>query len=409
VPRREARDITTEIAIIGGGLVGLAAGLALAGLGFATTVVERRRGKAQDDGRTTALLAPAVAFLDRLGVWETAALEATPLERLVLVNCLKGETPADGRSAAFAAGEIGRSAFGWNVANHRLLAGLEAAAEATPNLVRHTGESLEAAGFDASGARLTLTSGRKLRAELAVAADGARSRLREEAGIAAPERDHGQTAIATRFAHSRPHDNTSFELHRPGGPLTTVPLPGRWSSLVWSNGEAVTAELMAGDDAAFAAALGERLSPYLGEIGAVARRHTFPLVTRLAERLTGPHLVVIGEAAHVLSPIGAQGLNLSLRDVEVLRAVMGEALTRGLSPGDPRPLEAYARRRRFDTAARVRGIDLLARSAATAFPPVRLARELGFALVDGVAPLKQSLMHLLMHPLEPPRSLDRLF
>jgi 2-octaprenyl-6-methoxyphenol hydroxylase len=217
--------------------------------------------------------------------------------------------------------------------------------------------------------------------------------VRETAAIATTERNRGQTAIVCRFAHSRPHRNVSTELHRKGGPFTMVPLPGRNSSLVWVDTDERSTERLGLDDARFLAAMAEHAEPWLGAVSDVSVRHAYPIRARLAKALTAPRRALVGEAAHVMSPLGAQGLNLSLRDVATLAGLLA---SHDGDPGDDDLLDAYASARSTDVKARFWGVDTLNYLVKGSLPPFRQASSLAFGLLDRLPPARKLLMQGLM-------------
>ncbi len=384
-----------EIAVVGAGITGLAMALALARGGvevalLAAGPLPSGQGQAAD-GRTATLLLPAIDLLTRLGVFDPVGLGAEPLYRLRIVG---GGRPgaAEGTALTFDAAELGHDAFGWNVPNATLTTRLARAVARTANITVHAGAVLE--GVTEDEGRLLLDAREKrLAARLVIGADGRNSVVRETAGIATTERDHGQTAIVCRFAHTRQHRNISTELHRKGGPFTMVPLPGRNSSLVWVDRTDRSETRLHLDDEAFKAAMAPLAEPWLGAIGEVSARHAFPIRARLARELTASRRALVGEAAHVMSPLGAQGLNLSLRDVATLAGLLA---SHSRDPGDPALLRAYAEARATDIKTRFWGIDTLNHLVMRSLPPFRLASSLALGLLDRLPPARRALMQALM-------------
>lgn len=382
-----------EIVVVGAGITGMAMALALARAGRPVTLLAAGPLPTADasrpaDGRTAALLQPAIDLLRRLGVFDPAALGAEPLFRLRIVNQADPEAP----SLTFDAAEIGLEAFGWNIPNATLAARLAAAVRGQP-LVTVLDRAPLAAVVETRD-RLELRAGpERLAARLVIGADGRDSVVRETAAIGVVDKDRGQTAIVCRFAHARPHRNVSTELHRKGGPFTMVPLPGRNSSLVWVDTDARSAARLALDDAGFRHAMAELALPWLGAIGAVSVRHAYPIRARLAKALTAPRRALVGEAAHVMSPLGAQGLNLSLRDVDTLADLL--ARHEG-DPGADTLLAAYAAARDSDVKTRFWGVDTLNMLVKSSLPPFRRASSLALGLLDHLPPARRVLMQGLM-------------
>jgi 2-octaprenyl-6-methoxyphenol hydroxylase len=382
-----------EIAVVGAGITGMAMTLALAKAGLPVTLVAAGPLPQADtappaDGRTAALLQPAVALLTRLAVFDPQRLGAEPLYRLRIVNLADHAAP----SITFDAAEIGLDAFGWNIPNGALAARLAAVVAKEPRITVHDRAPL--GSVVETRDRLLLRAGQEvIAARLVIGADGRDSVVRDTAAIGMTDRDRGQTAIVCRFSHQKPHRNISTELHKKGGPFTMVPLPGRNSSLVWVDTDANSAERIALGDAAFRAAMAEHATPWLGAILGVSIRHAYPIRARLAKSITAPRRALVGEAAHVMSPLGAQGLNLSLRDV----ATLADHLARHQGdPGADTLLETYAAARATDVRLRFWGVDSLNMLVKGSSLPFRQASSLAFGLLDRLPPARRALMHGLM-------------
>ena len=292
----------------------------------------------------------------------------------------------------FRASELGLESFGANIANPILLAGLGMAAERAARLVRVETAGVTSLAPGPTSVRLQLAEGGVVEAALAVAADGRNSIVRKAAGIAADTWAYPQAALVTSFRHSRPHGGVVNELHRDAGPLTSVPLPGDASALVWVEEPAAARQLAGRDDRAFAALLEERLQGVLGAVSDLAPRGLHPLIGLRARSMTGPRVALVGEAAHVVPPVGAQGLNIGLRDAAELADCAAAAKAGGGEIGGPGVLAAYERARRWDVLGRSLSIDLLNRSLLADLLPVDMLRGLAAHLAAAFAPLR----HLLM-------------
>lgn len=388
--------MTADCVVIGTGAAGLAASLALSGEGLTTLAIGPAisAGTARDP-RTTAVFLGSVALLRHLGVWRHLEPLAAPLVGLRLIDDTGGLLRAP--EVLFRAQELGLTAFGYNVENSTLLQCLYERACTLPNLRLAPGEVSTVAITD-DHVDVTLAHGASVRARVVVGADGRRSLTRTSAGIATHDWAYPQSAIAARFDHSRAHGGISTEFHRSTGPLTTVPLPGNSSSLVWVENPAETARLMELPPDRFARELEYRLQGLLGTISNVGARAAFPLSGLSAERMTGNRVALIGEAAHVLPPIGAQGLNLGFRDAATLAEVLGDARVAGEDPGCASRLAEYARRRNADVVSRSIAVDLLNRSLISDLLPLHLLRSAGLHMLEITPWLRRLVMQEGMQP-----------
>jgi 2-octaprenyl-6-methoxyphenol hydroxylase len=231
-----------------------------------------------------------------------------------------------------------------------------------------------------------------VRVQLAIGADGARSICRTAAGIRTRRRAYPQTALTLNLAHARTHDDTSTEFHTEEGPFTLVPLPGRRSSVVCVVAPAQCAELAAMDDAPLAAEIERRAHSLLGTMTVESSRGEFPLAVESADAFARDRIVLVGEAAHVVPPIGAQGLNLGIRDAAIIAEIVADAHRQGEDVGSPDVMRRYEEERRADIAIRTLAVDLLNRSLLADFMPVHGARGLSLYLVDRIGPLRRALM-----------------
>ncbi|MFC6390381.1 UbiH/UbiF family hydroxylase [Methylorubrum zatmanii] len=377
-----------EVAVVGAGAAGLAAALALARDGVATALVGRHGPPA--DGRTVALLDGSVRFLAVLGVWPELAPHAAPLAELQIVD----DTGSLFRPppARFSAAEIGLEAFGWNVENTRLATTLRAHARTTPGLTLFEADS---AGLrhGSEAALLDLEDGRSLEAQLVVGADGGRSPLRTAAGLQTRTWSYPQAALTTLLAHERPHRDISTEFHTRTGPFTLVPLPGgHRSSLVWVTAEPAAKRLSGLDDRALAAAVEHQARSMLGSMRIDGPRGLVPMRGLSVARPVAPRLALIGEAAHVFPPIGAQGLNLGLRDAAALRDAVFSAREANRDPGAPASLAGFGRTRGMDARLRGAAVDMLNRSLLTDLLPVDALRGLGLMALTAIPPLRRAVM-----------------
>src|ERR1700726_1307763 len=304
---------SVEVMIVGGGPVGLTAAIALAGAGVETALVAKPSGA--PDNRTTALLASSVTALDTLGVWQRCRDDAAPLRVMRIIDDTKRLLRAP--EVHFAASEIGLDAFGHNIENRFLLAALDACARALISLTFVEDEA-QAVAIEDTCVTVTLKHGDPLTARLAVGADGRRSLCRQAAGIATHGQRYRQTALAFNLGHRRPHQDSSTEFHTQTGPFTLVPLPGLRSSLVLVVDPAEAARIAALPEGELAGEIERRSHSILGRIQPEPGRGAFPLGIETARRFAVARVALVGEAAPRLPPIGAQGLNLGLRDAAAI-------------------------------------------------------------------------------------------
>ena len=376
-----------EIVVVGAGPAGLAAALALASTGAEVALVGLP--PPPEDNRTTALLGGSVTALETLGVWAALAGHASPLSTLRLIDDTGGLIQAP--QLEFRAAELGMEAFGWNVINRDLVAALKARLAIHPRLkVREV--KVEAVELTGDHAFVRPAEGDTLRARLVVAADGRHSIARAAAGITVSQHAYPQTAVTLNLLHTAHHGNASTEFHTRRGPFTLVPLPGDRSSLVCVTAPEDAEALMAMEDTALARELERRAHFVLGRFRVDGGRASWPLVAETPSRLAARRVALIGEAAHVVPPIGAQGLNLGLRDGAMLAELVAEARREGADVGGDELLRRYSEARRIDIMSRTLAIDTLNRSLMSPFLPLHAARGAALWLVDHLPFLRRLVM-----------------
>ncbi|HEV7326208.1 MAG TPA: UbiH/UbiF family hydroxylase [Bosea sp. (in: a-proteobacteria)] len=372
-----------DIAIVGAGAVGLAAALTLAATG--REVVLFGQASAPRDGRTVALLDGSWRLLEALGLTEALDQVAAPLAVMRLVDdtgSLFRQPPVE-----FKAAELGLSAFGWNIENAALVEAMAAKAAAEPR-IRMIPQAVTEITAGTDSVRLAGGGFAPIEARLVVGADGRKSRVRDAAGIAARDWSYPQVALTAILSHRREHQDASTEFHTRSGPCTLVPMSGRRSSLVWLV-EPGEAERIAGlDDTAFARAVERRTHSILGAMTLSGPRGRVPMGGLSVDRFAAARMALIGEAAHVFPPIGAQGLNLGLRDVAALR----DAVAGVDDPGEEAALSAYDRSRQADVRLRTGAVDALNRTLLTDLLPADLMRGAGLLALSRIAPLRRLVM-----------------
>lgn len=381
---------TARILVAGSGPAGLIAALGFAEAGFAVTLA----GPAANgqDGRTTALMNPALKVLERLGVLAELKPKAAPLKVMRIVDATRRLVRSP--TVTFRATEIGEEQFGLNLPNNVLVPALARAVAAHAG-IEWRKSMVESWRLDAAHAHAVLADGSEISASLAVAADGRLSPAREAAGIAASVRSYPQAALVLNFSHRSDHAFTSTEFHTETGPFTQVPLPGNRSSLVWVVKPETATELAALDDATLSQRVEEQMQSMLGRVTVEPGRQVYPLSAASPGRFAQNRVALVGEAAHVFPPIGAQGLNLGIRDIDDL---IGIASENSSDPGSEKCLATYDTRRRPDILARSSAVNLLNRSLLSDMLPAQLARSAGLGVLGSFAPLRAFFMREGLRP-----------
>lgn len=398
---------TVDVLVSGGGIAGMIAAAAFGASGFKTLMVDPTPpvtvgDDAASDLRSTAFLRPARDLFARIGIWDALAPHATPLEALRVADTVTGEDGhAEIRSERqFEGGETGDEPFGWNFLNWVIRRELFAVLPSIPNCEMRYGTGFKSLLTRTDEALVTLTSGARLRAKLVIAADGRNSPVREAAGIGVKTTRYGQKSLAFTTFHENPHHNVSTEIYREGGPFTMVPLAdidGRHASaVVWMNRGPKAAELLTMDPAAFNAEMTERSAGLYGALELASHRAAFPIITQLAERLAAERVAVVAEAAHVLPPIGAQGLNTSLNDVTQL---LDLAVQNPDTLGGAQMLDTYARARHRDISTRAFVVDKFNRVVRSEDGMLGQIRQLGLKAVHDLKPVRMGVMKAGLGPL----------
>jgi 2-octaprenyl-6-methoxyphenol hydroxylase len=376
-----------DTVVVGGGPAGLAAAIALAQTGANIALIARRAP--YGDNRTTALLGASVDLLQQLEVWPRCVDEAAALRTMRLVDDTGRLIRAP--EVRFSSSEIGRDEFGYNIENRVLVIALEQRAAEFSNLTRLDDEAA-AITPDEVEIAIHTGAGTSLAARIVVGADGRRSLCREAAGIDVKRRELDQAALTFNIGHSRPHRNISTEFHTPQGPCVFVPLPGERCSVVWVTSHGEAERLMALSDDELSEAAERQSHSILGRVTVEPGRHLFPLAIEQVRQFAGHRIALIGEAAHVLPPIGAQGLNMGLRDAADIADIVRDAMRAGEDPGSPPVLKRYGSARRADVASRIFAIDMANRSLLSDFLPMQSLRAAGMHLLGSLGPLRRIAM-----------------
>ena len=373
----------TRAVVIGGGLVGLAAAVVVARSGLETVHVFP---KAPPDRRTSALMLPSVDFLRTSGLVPDPAAVGHPLTQIRIIDATNRLVRAP--ETLFDSAEIGLDAFGWNFANIRLAAAFDAARAGLANL-RSIETTLDGLALTPDGARLTLANGDTLAADLVIGADGKKSRVRDSAGFRLRETAFTQAALVCDLELERPIGGASIEFHYEKGPFTLVPPGGNRANLVWIDDRDVLRAAQESGPEKLAATFGQKSQHLFGRVTPVTPAFVFPLSTLTVDVAGRDGIVLAGESAHAFPPIGAQGLNLGLRDVADLAASVA-AVPPGTA-GFGRAVSAdYARRRAGDLARTGTVVDTLFRSLLADFLPAQAARATGLWALKLVPALRRN-------------------
>jgi 2-octaprenyl-6-methoxyphenol hydroxylase len=383
----------TDVLIAGGGFTGLTLAIALRqalGPAFAIAVADPTLGRSHaDDARASAIIAAARRLFETIGAWRSVAEQAQPILDMVVTDSRLNDAVRP-VFLSFAGDIEPGEPFAHMIENRHLVAALEAQAGELGIDLRATA----VASFSAQlqNVDVQFADGGALAVRLLVAADGARSTVREAAGIATHGWDYPQSAIVTTVGHERDHNGRAEEHFLPAGPFAILPLKGRRSSIVWTEEKREAERIVALPDAAFHDELEKRFKLHLGEINVVGARRVLPLGFFVARSFIAERIALAGDAAHVIHPIAGQGLNMGLKDIAALAEVIVDAARLGLDPGAATVLERYQRWRRFDTMTMGLATDGLNRLFSNRSDVLRLVRDVGLGMVDRLPGLKRLFM-----------------
>lgn len=386
--KNNEKEKTYDIIIVGGGSTGLCAALTLATSGIKIALIARSQKNTRDE-RTTALLSSSATMLNKLGLWDQISSHTAALKTMRLIDATNRLFRAP--TVEFSSTEIGLKAFGYNVPNQHLNATLQKAIKRKKEIdyILSEVESIKPA---ADIVHVTLANGIYCKAPLIIGADGRNSICRQAAHIKTHSWYYDQTALVLNFSHELPHNDTSNEFHTPTGPFTMVPLGDKRSSLVCVETQTGAQDLHKMDDKQLNLELEKRAHSLLGKMSVETKRQIWPLSSFVARPFASSRIALIGEAAHGFPPIGAQGFNLSLRDVATISELVIDAYQHKRDFGGQDLLNQYNTKRRNDVWTRTIGIDFLNRSLMSAFLPMHGLRALGLTIAHQFAPMRKLLM-----------------
>ncbi|MEM1151908.1 MAG: UbiH/UbiF family hydroxylase [Pseudomonadota bacterium] len=388
-----------DICVAGGGLAGMIAAAAFGASGYtvlcadpAAPVTDRDAPRA--DLRTTALLQPSRNFLQEIGIWQRLEEHAEPLQVMRIVDA-GGEENTPRTIKNFDASDIGDEPFGWNLPNWLLRREMAAHLASMPSVDLRFGTGVSRVQTRSSEAKLLLDDGSSARVRMVIGADGRNSVVRRDAGISVRTSRYGQKALAFAVTHPIPHENVSTEIHRSGGPFTLVPLPdheGRpCSAVVWMERGPEAQRLLSLSFEEFNAEASERSCYLFGPLTLASQKTVWPIISQIAETFHAERTALVAEAAHVMPPIGAQGLNTSIGDIRALQSAFSgprDAL------GDQETLAKYSRGRWPEVQFRVAGVDALNRASMAKGQLFRDARKLGLDALYGAPFVRKTAMRL---------------
>lgn len=381
----------TDVLIAGGGIAGLTATVAFASIGLDVVCVDPAPlSGAGTDLRSTTFFIPSINFLRRIGVWDALSHNATPLKIMRIADA-GGVTNEIRQIADFNSAEIDQEAFGYNIPN-------QAIREVLLHHISNTSATLVPSQkvtrilARTNVVLINLENNQQISAKLVIAADGRNSLIREQTGIGLKRWQYGQKALVFNVTTAIPHDNISTEIHRSGGPFTMVPLPDlngkNRCAVVWMEAGAEADRLHQLQPNEFTQAVNDRSCGVLGQLDVTGDRAMWPIISQRADRLSADRVALIAEAAHVIPPIGAQGLNMSLADINCLLDLVESASDIGAAD----LLKAYHDHRWSEMATRVKGVDMLNRAAMADNQVLRDIRVAGLRAIYGVTPMRHRAM-----------------
>jgi len=385
-----AKTAKFDVMIVGAGPVGLTMALALKRFspGMRVAINDVRALVVPKDERSSALALGVTSVFEALGVWDQMKCEAEPIKGMKITD----SDDADIFRPLFLKfeGDVkpGKP-FAHMVPNRVTLKVLiEAAKESGVEIFApNPATDFE---FKASHVDVTLEDGTAIQTSLVIAADGARSALRERMKIGTVGHDYKQSGIVTTFAHELDHHQIAYEHFLPAGPFATLPLPNKRSSLVWTERSQDVQQYLDMDLDAVAVEIEKRMGSSFGKVTVEAPLQAFPLKLQIAKSFFANRLALIGDAAHVVHPIAGQGMNLGIKDVAALAEVVILAMRHGEDIGHEAVLERYEKWRRIDIGLMAVATDGLNKLFSNNLPPLRVLRDVGLGVVDRLPILKNA-------------------
>lgn len=384
----------TDIVIIGGGLNGALSGLAAASIGLRSHIVDAAPKGAKDvefDGRAYALALTSQRMLKVLGLWSEVSDRAQPILDIKVSDGVPGEG-ASPFYVHFDHAELDEGPMGQMLEDRYLRSALSAAIEAEPLITLTQGVSLQSIEQSTGTVTAHLSKGKPITAHLLIGADGRGSTVADLSGINRQGWEYDQASLVCAVEHDADHLGTAHQFFAPSGPLAILPLPGRVSSIVWTEEKSRAAEIHTMDDTAFLSCLRPVFGDFLGSVRLAGKRYMYPLGLSLAESFVADRVALVGDAAHGIHPLAGQGLNLGLRDIAALAQTLSEARARGEDIGNIAVLERYQQWRRFDTRMMGAATDGINRLFSNDNPLMRAARDVGLGVVGAVPSLRRGAM-----------------